>query len=574
MSVQEKQITGRPDAGRKGRRKTPRTPKGRQVDLDALEEVRDLLIDRSRRRDLLIEHLHLIQDHYGHLSAAHLTALAAEMKMALTEVYEVATFYAHFDVVKEGETAPPPVTVRVCDSLSCAMAGAEKLLKELPGKLGQDVRVVHAPCMGACDHAPVCAVGHVQTFNATPDNVAAAVQAKPHAHAWTPEIGFEAYQKDGGYALLQDCLSGKRTVDELIKVVSDAGLRGLGGAGFPTGRKWSLVRAEPAPRLFAVNADEGEPGTFKDRHYLERDPHRFLEGVLIAAWVVEALDTYIYIRDEYPELRLMLLEEIAKLEEAGLTPHTRLHLRRGAGAYICGEESAMIESIEGKRGLPRHRPPYVAQVGLFGRPTLEQNVETMFWIRDIIEKGAEWATSQGRHDRKGFRSFSVSGRVKNPGVKLAPAGITMRELIDEFCGGMTEGHVFKAYLPGGPSGGILPASMADIPLDFGTLEKYGCFVGSHAVVILSDKDDIKAAALNLMKFFEDESCGQCTPCRVGTEKAAKLMEQGPWNAELLTELSNAMRDASICGLGQAAPNPLLCVLKYFPEELQKPLGSW
>jgi NADH:ubiquinone oxidoreductase subunit F (NADH-binding)/NADH:ubiquinone oxidoreductase subunit E len=574
MSIQDQQITARPDAGRKGRRKTPRTPKGRQVDLTALEEVRDLLIDRSRRRDLLIEHLHLIQDHYGHLSAAHLTALAAEMKMALTEVYEVATFYAHFDVVKEGETPPPPVTVRVCDSLSCAMAGAEKLLQDLPGRLGKDVRVVHAPCMGACDHAPVCAVGHVQTFNATPDNVAAAVQAKPHAHAWTPEIGFDAYRQDGGYALLRDCLSGKRTVDELIKIVSDAGLRGLGGAGFPTGRKWSLVRAEPAPRLFAVNADEGEPGTFKDRHYLERDPHRFLEGVLIAAWVVEARDTYIYIRDEYPELRLMLLEEIAKLEEAELTPHTRLHLRRGAGAYICGEESAMIESIEGKRGLPRHRPPYVAQVGLFGRPTLEQNVETMFWIRDIIEKGAAWATSQGRHERKGFRSFSVSGRVKNPGVKLAPAGITMRELIDEFCGGMAEGHTFKAYLPGGPSGGILPAAMADIPLDFGTLEKYGCFVGSHAVVILSDKDDIKAAALNLMKFFEDESCGQCTPCRVGTEKAAKLMEQGPWNADLLTELSNAMRDASICGLGQAAPNPLLCVLKYFPEELQKPLGSW
>jgi formate dehydrogenase len=334
------------------------------------------------------------------------------------------------------------------------------------------------------------------------------------------------------------------------------------------------VRAEPAPRLFAVNADEGEPGTFKDRYYLESDPHRFIEGVLIAAWVVEAPDTYIYIRDEYPELRLMLLDEIENVEKAGLSPHTKLHLRRGAGAYICGEESAMIESIEGKRGLPRHRPPYVAQVGLFGRPTLEQNVETMFWIRDIIEKGAGWMTSQGRHDRKGFRSFSVSGRVKNPGVKLAPAGITMQELIDEFCGGMQDGHVFKAYLPGGPSGGILPASMADIPLDFGTLEKYGCFVGSHAVVILSDKDDIKAAALNLMKFFEDESCGQCTPCRAGTEKAAKLMAKGPWDVKLLEELSTAMRDASICGLGQAAPNPLLCVLKYFPDELSKPLGSW
>jgi formate dehydrogenase len=559
---------------RGGRRRPPRTPKGRQLDPQALVEVRALLTDRPRRRDLLIEHLHLIQDHYGYISAAHLAALAAEMKMALTEVYEVATFYAHFDVVKEDELPPPPVTVRVCDSLSCAMAGAERLLKDLPRKLGRGVRVLRAPCMGACDRAPVCAVGHVQTFKGTPDSVATAAKTKQHTHAWKPGVDFSAYQTGGGYGLLKDCLTEKRTRDELIKIVSDAGLRGLGGAGFPTGRKWALVRAEPAPRMFAVNADEGEPGTFKDRYYLERDPHRFLEGVLVAAWVVEARETYIYIRDEYPELRLMLLEEIEKVEKADLSQHTKLHLRRGAGAYICGEESAMIESIEGKRGLPRHRPPYVAQVGLFGRPTLEQNVETMFWIRDIIEKGAEWATSQGRHERKGFRSFSVSGRVKDPGVKLAPAGITMRELIDEFCGGMQDGHVFKAYLPGGPSGGILPASMADIPLDFGTLEKYGCFVGSHAVVILSDKDDIKAAALNLMKFFEDESCGQCTPCRAGTEKAAKLMAKGPWDVKLLEELSTAMRDASICGLGQAAPNPLLCVIKYFPDELSKPLGSW
>jgi len=556
-----------------GRRRPRRTPKGRQVDPRALEEVQALLIDRPRRRDLLIEHLHLIQDHYGHLSAPHLAALALEMKLALTEVYEVATFYAHFDVVKDGPP-PPAITVRVCDSLSCAMAGAEALLARLPAILGKDVRVVRAPCMGACDRAPVAAVGHVQTLHATPDKVAAAAKAKPHAHAQKPGIDFAAYRKDGGYALLADCLSGKRTRDDLIKVVSDAGLRGLGGAGFPTGRKWSLVRAEPAPRMFAVNADEGEPGTFKDRHYLERDPHRFIEGMLIAAWVVEAADTYVYIRDEYPEIRLMLIDEIAKAEDAGLAPHTRIHIRRGAGAYICGEESAMIESIEGKRGLPRHRPPYVAQVGLFGRPTLEQNVETLFWVRDIAEKGSAWFTSQGRHDRKGFRSFSVSGRVKNPGVKLAPAGITMRELIDEFCGGMQDGHTFKGYLPGGASGGILPASMADLPLDFGTLEKYGCFVGSHAVVILSDKDDIKAVALNLMKFFEDESCGQCTPCRVGTEKAAALMAQGPWNEALLTELADAMRDASICGLGQAAPNPLVCVLKYFPEELAKPLRGW
>jgi NADH:ubiquinone oxidoreductase subunit F (NADH-binding) len=378
----------------------------------------------------------------------------------------------------------------------------------------------------------------------------------------------------GGYALLRDCLAGKRSRDDIIRLVSDADLRGLGGAGFPTGRKWSLVRAEPAPRLFAVNADEGEPGTFKDRYYLEQDPHRFIEGMLVAAFVVEAAETYIYIRDEYPEVRLMLADELAKAEKAGLSSHTKLHLRRGAGAYICGEESAMIESIEGKRGLPRHRPPYVAQVGLFGRPTLEQNVETLYWVRDIVERGPAWFTSHGRRGRKGLRSFSVSGRVREPGVKLAPAGITARELIEEYCGGMAEGHMFKAYLPGGASGGILPASMADEPLDFGTLEKHGCFVGSHAVVVLSDKDDIKAVALNLMKFFADESCGQCTPCRVGTEKAAKLMEQGPWNPALLTELSDLMRDASICGLGQAAPNPLLCVLKYFPEELKKPLGSW
>ncbi len=562
------------DRGGTGRRRPPRTPKGRQVDPRALDEVRALLGKRERRRDLLIEHLHLIQDRYGHLSAAHLAALAQEMRLALTEVYEVATFYAHFDVVKEGETPPPPVTVRVCDSLSCALLGAERLMTELPKKLGADVRVVRAPCMGACDRAPVCAVGHVQIMKADAARVAAAAAKPVHAHAYATPAAFDAYLRGGGYGLLRACVGGSRTRDDIIKIVSDAGLRGLGGAGFPTGRKWSLVRAEPAPRLFAVNADEGEPGTFKDRYYLEQDPHRFIEGMLIAAWVVEAPDTYLYIRDEYPELRLLLIEEIAKVEKAGLSKHSKIHLRRGAGAYICGEESAMIESIEGKRGLPRHRPPYVAQVGLFGRPTLEQNVETLFWVRDIVEKGVDWFTSQGRHDRKGFRSFSVSGRVKNPGVKLAPAGVTARELIDEFCGGMVDGHIFKAYLPGGASGGILPASMADIPLDFATLEKYGCFIGSHAVVILSDKDDMKAVALNLIKFFEDESCGQCTPCRVGTEKAARLMAEGPWNPVLLDELSALMRDASICGLGQAAPNPLVCVLKYFPDELTRPLGHW
>jgi len=567
----------RPPAGGNGagrKRRPSKTPKGRQIDPRALDEVRALLGDKPRRRDLLIEHLHLIQDAYGYLSAAHLAALAAEMKLAQTEVYEVATFYAHFDVVKEDETPPPPVTVRVCDSLSCAMAGAEKLLAELPGKLGPGVRVVRAPCMGACDRAPVCAVGHVQVMQADGTSVAAAASKNAHAHAHTPQVDFAAYRAAGGYTLLGDCLSGKHTREDIIKIVSDAGLRGLGGAGFPTGRKWSLVRGEPGPRLMAVNGDEGEPGTFKDRHYLGLDPHRFIEGMLLAAWVVEAADIYVYIRDEYPELIMMLDQEFARVAEASLAKHATIHLRRGAGAYICGEESAMIESIEGKRGLPRHRPPYVAQVGLFGRPTLEQNVETLYWVRDIVERGAAWFTSQGRRERKGFRSFSVSGRVKKPGVVLAPAGVTARELIEEYCGGMADGYAFKGYLPGGASGGILPASMADEPLDFGTLEKYGCFVGSHAVVILSDKDDMKAVALNLMRFFEDESCGQCTPCRAGTEKAVKLMATGPWDEALLAELSAAMRDASICGLGQAAPNPLTCVFKYFRDDLMKPLGKW
>jgi formate dehydrogenase len=492
------------------------------------------------------------------------------MKLALTEVYEVATFYAHFDVVKEGETPPPPVTVRVCDSLSCALLGAERLLAELPKKLGPNVRVQRAPCMGACDRAPVCAVGHVQVMQADAAKVAAAAADPPHAYAYPTPAGFDAYVHDGGYELLKACLGGTRTRDDLIKIVSDAGLRGLGGAGFPTGRKWSLVRAEPAPRLFAVNCDEGEPGTFKDRYFLETDPHRFLEGMLIAAWVIEAPEIYIYLRDEYPQCREILDQEVAAIEAAGLVKDTRIHLRRGAGAYICGEESAMLESIEGKRGLPRHKPPFPAQVGLFGRPTLINNVETLWLVRDIVEQGPEWFTKEGRNGRKGRRSFSVSGRVKNPGVKLAPAGITARELIDEYCGGMSEGHVFKGYLPGGASGGILPASKADIPLDFGTLESEGCFIGSAAVVVLSDKDDMKAVALNLMRFFEDESCGQCTPCRVGTEKAVKLMSQPRWDDELLQELSRVMGDASICGLGQAAMNPVKQVLKHFPEDVAGP----
>ncbi|MBM3534379.1 MAG: NADH-quinone oxidoreductase subunit F [Alphaproteobacteria bacterium] len=553
--------------GGEGRRKARSEPKGRQIDADALAQVQALLGDKPRQRDLLIEHLHLIQDRYGHLSAASLAALAYEMKLAQAEVYEVASFYAHFDIVREGESPPPPKTVRVCDSLSCEMFGAQKLLKDLEATLDPaKVRVIRAPCMGACDKAPACAVGHEQVFNATPAKVEAALSSHDH-HAAKPGKGYAAYLAEGGYKLLRDCLDGRLSRDEMIKRIDDAGLRGLGGAGFPTGRKWKLVRQEKGPRLMCVNGDEGEVGTFKDRHYLDVDPHRFLEGMLIAAWVVEASDVYIYLRDEYPELRAMLLAEIPKVEAARLSRATKIHLRRGAGAYICGEESAMIESIEGKRGLPRHRPPYVAQVGLFGRPTLVQNVETLWWVRDIAEKGAAWFTGHGRRERKGLRSFSVSGRVKKPGVVLAPAGVSARELVEEFCGGMLDGHSFKGYLPGGASGGILPASMADVPLDFGTLEQYGCFVGSHAVVILSDKDNMKDVALNLMRFFEDESCGQCTPCRVGTEKAVKLMAKPRWDEPLIDELSAAMTDASICGLGQAAANPVKSVLKHFREDV-------
>jgi formate dehydrogenase len=490
------------------------------------------------------------------------------MKLALTEVYEVATFYAHFDVILEGDTPPPPLTVRVCDSLTCELFGAPSLLASLKAELGSGVRVVRAPCMGRCDRAPAVEVGHRHLDQADVASVRQLVQSdETHPHI-SPYTALDDYIAGGGYKLLQDCQAGRRTPDELIGIMEASGLRGLGGAGFPSGRKWRFVRQEAAPRLMAINADEGEPGTFKDRIYLKTDPHRFLEGMLIAAWVVEAPEVYIYLRDEYPAVRALLLREIAQLEARGLNGATRVHLRRGAGAYICGEESAMLESLEGKRGLPRHKPPYPAQVGLFGRPTLIHNVETVYWVREIVERGAEWFLSHGRNGRKGLRSFSVSGHVKSPGVKLAPAGITARELIDEYCGGMAEGHVFKGYLPGGASGGILPAAMADIPLDFGTLEPHGCLIGSAAVVVLSDKDDMKAVALNLMRFFEDESCGQCTPCRVGTEKAVKLMSRPSWDEALLNELAAAMTDASICGLGQAACNPLKMVMKHFPEDLR------
>ncbi len=551
-----------------GRRKAPVFNKGRQVDPEALESVRSLLGERPRRRDLLIEHLHLIQDTHGHLSAAHLQALAEEMSLSMSEVYEVASFYAHFDIIAADETAPPPVTIRVCDSLSCEMAGSAKLLEDLAAKTGADVRVVRAPCMGRCDSAPVAEVGHNHIGNANVDNLMAAAEARDlHAHA--PDYtGFDAYVAAGGYALLKDCLAGNRSPDDLVKVMEDSGLRGLGGAGFPSGLKWKIVRGQPKPRLFAINGDEGEPGTFKDRHYLETDPHRFLEGALIAAWTCEVETVYIYIRDEYPAIREVLESQIARLQAENLTGGIGIEVRRGAGAYICGEESAMIESIEGNRGLPRNRPPFPSERGLFQKPTLTHNVESVYWVRDIIEKGPEWFSSQGKGESKGFRSYSVSGRVKNPGVILAPAGTTVRELIDEHCGGMADGHDFKAYLPGGASGGILPASKSDIPLDFGgELATHGCFVGSHAVVILSHKDNMKDVALNLMRFFEDESCGQCTPCRNGTTKALALMNKDKWDTGLLNELSTVMMDASICGLGQAAPNPMLSVMKFFPEEV-------
>jgi formate dehydrogenase len=567
----------------KGKRSRVRaTPKGRSVDPRAREEVVALLGDAPRRRDLLIEYLHLIQDRYKCLAAPHLVALAAELKMALTEVYEVATFYHHFDVVKEGETPPPPITVRVCDSIACELAGGHALLERLPAMLGTDIRVLHAPCVGRCETAPVAVVGQNPIPHATAERVAEAVQAghvthpradesemHPHFATVTPgHIDYAAYRAAGGYSLAAACVRGERTAANVIAIMESSGLRGLGGAGFPAGRKWKFVAAEPAPRLLAINIDEGEPGTFQDRYYLERDPHRFLEGAIIAAWAVGIEAVYIYLRDEYHGCRAILERELTALRSEPPCPIPHLELRRGAGAYICGEESAMVESIEGKRGEPRLRPPYLAQIGLFGRPTLEHNMETLHWVRDIIEKGAEWFAGHGRNGRKGLRSFSVSGRVKTPGVHLAPAGITLQELIDEYCGGMLDGHTLYGYLPGGASGGILPASLANVPLDFDTLTPYGCFIGSAAVVVFSDQDAATGVAKNLMKFFADESCGQCTPCRVGTEKMLPLMNRRQWDQPLMQELSQAMMDASICGLGQAAPNPVLSVLKYFPKEVE------
>ena len=553
-----------------GRRNALTFNKGRQTDDQSINELKNLIpSDYFRQRDMLIECLHLIQDSYKCLKPKYLSALAELTNLPLTEIYETASFYAHFDIFKDDDVNPAEVTIRVCDSLTCEMYGCQSLQKDLTDSFKNDesIRVVRAPCMGRCHQAPVVEVGKRHLTKANLSKVKELISSndtKPIIPAYTD---YQSYIKSGGYSLLKECLDNKKKPMDLIEEMEKSGLRGLGGAGFPTGKKWRFVRAESQPRLMAINGDEGEPGTFKDHHYLTRDPHRFLEGMLIAAWVVEATDVYIYMRDEYPDVIKFLKKEIKILEENNLNIKTRIHLRRGAGAYICGEESSMLESLEGKRGLPRHKPPFPSQVGLFGRPTLIHNIETVFWVREILEKGAVWFNSHGLNNRSGLRTFSVSGRIKNPGIKLAPAGITIRQLIDEYCGGMQDNHSFKAYLPGGASGGILPASMDNVPLDFDTLQEHGCFIGSAAIVVLSDQDKMGDIAKNLMFFFHDESCGQCTPCRNGTEKALKLMNQKSWDVELLKELSSAMMDASICGLGQAAPNPMLSVIKHFPNEV-------
>lgn len=547
--------------------KTRGQARGRHVTPVAREKVRELIGDGPYPRDLLIEYLHRIQDHFHYLDSQHIAAVAQLMKLPQTEVFEVASFYHHFDIVSDSDAPPPPLTIRVCGSISCAMAGADELARALQDIESDAVRIQKVPCVGRCHAAPVAVVGSEVLENADAKQVRDAIDNdRTRAREVDEFIGLDRYREQGGYQLFESCRNGSRQVEDIITTLEDSNLRGLGGAGFPAGRKWRILRQQTMPRLLAVNIDEGEPGTFKDRYYLERDPHRFLEGTLIAAWAIEAEAVYLYLRDEYAAIRPMLQRELDRLHECYPDSLPSLHLRRGAGAYICGEESAMIESIEGKRGMPRLRPPYVSEVGLFNRPTLEHNMETLYWIRDIVEKGAQWFNSQGLNGRKGLRSFSVSGRVKKPGVHLAPAGITMRQLIDEYCGGMLDGHKFYGYFPGGASGGILPASLGDVPLDFDTLQDYGCFIGSAAVIVFSNQDRARDLALNAMRFFAHESCGQCTPCRVGTVKAVGLMEQEQWDIPLLEELSAVMVDASICGLGQAAPNPLLCAIKYFPQE--------
>lgn len=542
--------------------------RGRRAQPEALTRIETLIGAPPYRRDLLIEYLHLIQDEFSCIHADNIVALAELMDLSMAEIYEVATFYHHFDVIRDDSETPPPVTVRVCESVTCEMFGSRELASELKASLGDGVRIQPVPCVGRCAQAPIAVVGQRAVDHADVASVRHCVDNRLLKAETTDHISYREYRESGGYALLRACVDGERSRDEIIELMTASNLRGLGGAGFPAGRKWSILRGQAAPRLVAVNIDEGEPGTFKDRHYLERDPHRFLEGMLIANWAIDADACYIYLRDEYAGCRETLAAELALLRDEPPCAIPPVELRRGAGAYICGEESAMIESIEGKRGMPRLRPPYVAEVGLFDRPTLEHNMETLYWVRELVERGADWFTSHGRRDRKGLRSFSVSGRVKNPGVHLAPAGISVTELIDEYCGGMLDGHTFYGYFPGGASGGILPASLGDEPLDFDTLQPHGSFIGSAAVIVLSDKDSARDAALNAMRFFEHESCGQCTPCRVGTAKAAQLMAQDEWDRPLLEDLAVAMEDASICGLGQAAPNPLRCAMRYFPQEFE------
>ncbi len=544
-------------------------PKGRNVIESDVEQIKKLIGSLPLRRDLLIEYLHLIQDKYNEIRKKHLAALSEILKIPFAEAFEVATFYAHFDVIEDNAPSIQDLTIRVCDSLTCELFGSENLIEDLNNNLDKKkVRILRAPCMGLCDKAPACEVGHKHLTFTDLDKVKKLISKKD----FHPEIiagkKFDEYIKGGGYRILKKCYSNKFKVEDVIEELEKSGLKGMGGAGFPSGQKWKFVRMEPGPRLMTINGDEGEPGTFKDKLYLEENMHKFFEGMLIAAWAIEAKDIYIYMRDEYPGIRIKMINELKKLEKKQIIDkNTKIHIRRGAGAYICGEESAMIESIEGKRGLPRHKPPFVSKVGLYGKPTLNHNIETVFWVPDILKNGHNWYSKQGKNGHKGPHSYSVSGRVKNPGVKLAPAGITMNELLDDFCGGMEDGHNFLGYLPGGASGGILPATMADIPLDFGTLEKHGCFIGSGAVIVFSDKDDVKKVALNLLKFFNDESCGQCTPCRVGTEKAVKLMEKNNWNEKLLRELVQTMGDASICGLGQAAGNPITCTFNYFKDRI-------
>jgi formate dehydrogenase len=543
-------------------------PKGRQVDDRALQDVRALVSDLAPRADLLIEHLHRIQDHYGHLSTQHMVALGEHLGISQSEVYEVATFYHHFDIVREGDAPPAPLTIRVCESISCHLAGSHALLHDLASR-HNNIRVIAAPCVGRCEHAPVAVVGRNAIHNASVETIENAVLANETEPAHTDYIAYQAYRWAGGYSLLGDCVEGRRAVDDVMAAVESATLRGLGGAGFPTARKWKFVRGEKRrDRVVAMNADEGEPGTFKDRYCLERDPHRVIEGLLVAAWVVEAQDVFIYLRDEYAAIRGILTRELAALQADPPCALPRIHLRRGAGAYICGEETSLIESIEGKRGEPRLRPPFPANAGVFGRPTLVQNVETAYWLRHILEDRENTFAAEGREGRTGMRLFSVSGRVKSPGVYAAPNGISVRSLINEYAGGMLDGHELYAYLPGGASGGILPATLADIPLDFEILAQYGCFIGSAAIVVLSQHDSARDAAHNLMEFFAHESCGKCTPCRAGTAKAVPLMATKKWDLPLLNDLARAMMDASICGLGQAAPNPMLSVMKYFPQELE------